>query len=178
MLCLLIGGFLIMEAVCEQRVRRTRHEVKKEIKYVPLSIYDEQLSGRSLRNEFTDMFYSSGPWKFRDNAYGIPRGEAREADERLQDLTFAQLQRQRANLAAAPDEVATERRRAQERVLGQVDRQIEERLESRLLRAEDASPLANEGFGARAAPALVEKITPAERRARREERKRYNLAGS
>nr|WRJ69621.1 hypothetical protein TetV2_00172 [Oceanusvirus sp.] len=176
MLCLLIGGFLIMEAVSEQRVRRVKHESKKEVKYVPLSIYDEQLSGRSLRNEFTDMFYSSGPWRFRDNSYGIPRKGEKETDERLLDLTFAQLQRQRDNLAASPDEVASERRRVEERVRAQFDKLAEEKLEARLLPAEDSSTLANEGFAARAAPAMVERSTPAQRRAKREERRKYGPA--
>lgn len=70
-LLLLLGGFLIMDAVSESRLSRAeKTRSKKKVKYVPLSIYDEQLSGLTLRDKFSDMFYSSGPWQFRDDAFG------------------------------------------------------------------------------------------------------------
>lgn len=100
MLCLFVGGFLIMDSICQQKILKARHSVKKKkVKYVPMSIFDEQLSGRSLRNEFTDMFYSSGPWRFRDNAYGISRAGSKD----FEDL-FAAMQAKRLALAESPED--------------------------------------------------------------------------
>ncbi|AUF82367.1 hypothetical protein TetV_275 [Tetraselmis virus 1] len=98
-----------MDSVCEQRLSYVKQETKKSVKYVPLSIYDEQLSGRTLRKDFTNMFYSSGPWQFRDNAYGLPGdfGDLEGAD------LYDKLSRERDNLSKSNnfDNLAAERKK-------------------------------------------------------------------
>lgn len=65
-LLLFLGAFLIMDAACERRVASAESS-NKNVKYVPLPIYDQQMSGNTMRDYITDMLYSTGPWMFRDN---------------------------------------------------------------------------------------------------------------
>jgi hypothetical protein len=90
--------------------------------YVPL--IDEQLSGRSLRDVVSNMFDSSGPWSFRDDAFGslVPPRSAGLPDQAYDAP------------AVRPGAVS-------------------------------------EGFGAKAAPAMVERRSAAERRKKRAEKK-------
>lgn len=127
-LLLLMGGFLIMDAVGEKRVSRAERESRKIVKYVPLSIYDEQLSGRSTRDDFSNMFYSSGPWMFRDDLASIPWSGERQEDDDAMDLAFSEMQKNRADLASSPSSAAAERRRVEERIRAQFDKLAEERL--------------------------------------------------
>ena len=131
-LLLLMGGFLIMDAVGEKRVSRAERESRQTVKYVPLSIYDEQLSGRSVRDDFSDMFFSSGPWSFRDDFAGFPSaGERDEDDADAADLAFSELQKSRGDLTSSPSSVAAERRRVEERIRAQFDKLAEDRLRKR-----------------------------------------------
>lgn len=125
---LMLGGFLVMDAVSEKRVDMASRSAKKTVRYVPLSIYDEQLSGRSVRDEFGDMFYSAGPWGFRDDFGGISLASEVRDDDEAMDLAFADLQRRRADLTSPPDEVAAERRRIEERIQARFDKLAEERM--------------------------------------------------
>lgn len=130
-LLLIMGGFLIMDAVGEKRVTRAERESRKTVKYVPLSIYDEQLSGRSMRDDFSNMFYSSGPWMFRDDFAGIPAAGDRDEIDDATELAFTELQKSRADLVSSPNAIAAERRRVEERIRAQFDKLAEERLRKR-----------------------------------------------
>ena len=134
-LLLMMGGFLIMDAVGQLRVARATKEIKQTVKYVPLSIYDEQLSGRSLRDDFANMFYSSGPWNFRDDISAI--GPGKDDDRDAMALAFTELQRNRADLTSSPEAIAAERRRVEERILAQFDKLAEERLKRSKIAAGD-----------------------------------------
>lgn len=110
-LLLMMGGFLIMDAVGEKRVNRAERETRKTVKYVPMSIYDEQLSGRSMRDFFSNMFYSSGPWAFRNDFASVQLPGARKDDDDALALAFSEMQKERADLTSSPSSVAAERRR-------------------------------------------------------------------
>eukprot|EP00873_Tetraselmis_striata_P033737 jgi/Tetstr1/454001/TSEL_040920.t1 len=92
-----------MDAVGERRVVQAEHEARKTVRYVPMSIYEEQMSGGSLRDEFAKMFESSGPWMFRDSIGGPEEGDDSLAQR------FSEMQRARKNLAASPDEILADR---------------------------------------------------------------------
>lgn len=110
-LLLLLGGFLIMDAVSESRLSRAeKTRSKKKLKYVPLSIYDEQLSGLTLRDKFSDMFYSSGPWQFRDDAFG-----SKAVAEAVTSVPDVLNDRVKTN-----DSAAAEERRVEARVQAQL----------------------------------------------------------
>lgn len=130
-LVIMLGGFLVMDAVGEKRVSRAERESRKTVRYVPLSIYDEQLSGRSTRDDFSNMFYSSGPWSFRDDFAGVPLDGADGKDGGAAALAFDELQRSRSDLVSNPSAVAAERRRVEERIKAQFDKIAEERLRER-----------------------------------------------
>ena len=113
-LLLLLGGFLIMDAVSEARMTSVEQSCSKaKRKYVPMSMYDEQLSGITTRDKFSDMFYSSGPWHFRDNALdavNIRENSDISVPEKLNDRVFT------------PASVSAEMRRVDALVRGQIDK--------------------------------------------------------
>lgn len=123
-LLLLLGGFLIMDAVSDKRINTAEREAKNTVKYVPMSILDEQLSGKSTRDEFDNMFYSSGPWGFRDDIGGITRASEKDEDDDALDLAFSEMQRNRTDLTY----LSAERRRVEERIRAKFDKLAEERL--------------------------------------------------
>ena len=130
-LLVMLGGFLIMDAVGERRASAAEREAGTRVKYVPLSMLEEQLSGASTRDRLSDMFLSSGPWGFRDDFGGIARDtEAAEEDAAL-DLAFSELQRNRTDLTSSPGAVAAERRRVEERIRARFDELAEDRLRRR-----------------------------------------------
>lgn len=114
-LLLLLGGFLIMDAVSEARMTSAEQSCsKKKRKYVPMSMYDEQLSGITTRDKFSDMFYSSGPWHFRDNALDAvnirENNLSNSVPEKLNDRM------------PTPASVSAEMRRVDALVRGQIDK--------------------------------------------------------
>lgn len=127
-LLLMLGGFLVMDAVGEKRVGTAERRAKSTVKYVPLSILDEQLSGKSTRDDFGDLFYSSGPWGFRDDFAGIPRASERQEDYDALDVAFAEMQRKRGDLTSSPEAFAAERRRVEERIQARIDGIAEDRM--------------------------------------------------
>lgn len=139
-LLLALGGFLIMDSVCEKRIEQAVKQTKRVVKYVPMSLYDEQLGGRSMRDKYGDMFSSGGPWRFRDDHYGGagPKEGPYPFDE------------ERGDIASSPDSVAAERRRVEERLR----KRFEKERPGMDASAEPFAPVVRDGAGLREARRL------------------------
>lgn len=96
-LFILMGGFLIMDSICEQKIRSMRKSSRTKIKYKPLSLIDEQLSGKSLRRQFHDMFDSAGPWMYRDDV-NVHKDLLVDDDDRITDDLLANEKEGRQDL--------------------------------------------------------------------------------
>ena len=102
-----------MDAVGESRLAKaedSRAARSAKRTYVPISLYDEQLSGASTRDKFSDMFYSSGPWHFRDDAFGARVDKTADPPLELNDR------------ATTSDAVEAERKRVDARIQAQFDK--------------------------------------------------------
>lgn len=59
---LFVGTFLIVQGYYSQQ-GTTCPAAKVEVKYIPMSLYEEQLSPvESVSNQFRSMFESANPW--------------------------------------------------------------------------------------------------------------------
>ena len=60
--------FMIIHGVYEEKLRISEQNKKIEYKFIPRTLYEEQLSDSNLSNQI-DSIYDSSPWfsKYTDN---------------------------------------------------------------------------------------------------------------
>lgn len=63
-LLLFVGVFLVVHGVYEERLAAARRDVRVEYRFIPRSMYEEQLSGGDIAPDIKAMFTggSSDPW--------------------------------------------------------------------------------------------------------------------
>lgn len=63
---LFLGLFFVMNGIYEQKLQAVQKEKEIEYKFIPRSLYEEQLSKEStsglLDSKFPDMFGKASPW--------------------------------------------------------------------------------------------------------------------
>lgn len=60
---LLFAGFaLVMHAVHEERVRRLEREVRVEYRFIPRTLYEDQMAQADVAGRFKGMFEAASPW--------------------------------------------------------------------------------------------------------------------
>lgn len=66
-LALFIGMFFVIQGVYEQQLKEATQNKKTEVKFIPRTLYDEQMMGKE--STFTQMFdeKSNSPWFEREN---------------------------------------------------------------------------------------------------------------
>ena len=70
---LFVGIMLVMHGVYQDQLERARKEVKIEYRFIPRTLYEEQLSATpDVFNKFKNMFDYEGPWT--DRAIGKDLG--------------------------------------------------------------------------------------------------------
>jgi hypothetical protein len=61
-LALFVGMALVMHGIYEERVHRMEKDVRVEYRFIPRSLYDEQLAATDLEGQFKNMFEKQEPW--------------------------------------------------------------------------------------------------------------------
>ncbi len=61
-LMLFCGMALVMHSVYEERYKRLQQERKVEYRFIPRTLYDEQLGQSDVTGHFRSMFESGTPW--------------------------------------------------------------------------------------------------------------------
>lgn len=65
---LFVGMFLVLQGYYLQKAEKVCPPSKTEIKYIPMSLYEEQLSpSDTITNQFRSMFESANPWPLMRN---------------------------------------------------------------------------------------------------------------
>lgn len=60
---LLFAGFaLVLHAVHEERVRRLEREVRVEYRFIPRTLYEDQMAQTDVAGRFKGMFETPSPW--------------------------------------------------------------------------------------------------------------------
>lgn len=58
---LFVGMFMIMQGVYEEKLRISEQNKKTEYKFIPRTLYEEQLSDSTLSDQIESL-YDSSPW--------------------------------------------------------------------------------------------------------------------
>lgn len=64
-LMLFAGMALVMHGVYAERLARVERDVRVEYRFIPRTLYDEQLAQADLAGQFKNMFESDAPWRGR-----------------------------------------------------------------------------------------------------------------
>lgn len=75
-LLLILGLFLIMDAISDERVAVARKESSAEVRRVDVSALDDQMSSSPTKDLVTSMFENQAPWAFRDDGVSAPKAPA------------------------------------------------------------------------------------------------------
>lgn len=61
-LMLFAGMALVIHSVYEERYKRLEQEVRIEYRFIPRTLYDEQVTDQDLTGHFRGMFERGTPW--------------------------------------------------------------------------------------------------------------------
>ena len=61
-LVLFVGMALVMHGIYEDKVRRLERNVRVEYRFVPRTLYEEQMASADLVGKFGSMFSRAEPW--------------------------------------------------------------------------------------------------------------------
>ncbi len=61
-LMLFAGLAMVMHAIYEERYRRLRDEVRIEYRFIPRTLYEDQLAQTDVGGMFKNMFEEGAPW--------------------------------------------------------------------------------------------------------------------
>lgn len=61
-LLLFAGVALVIHSVYEDKYKRLKGEVRIEYRFIPRTLYDEQMAQSNVSGMFQDMFQKNEPW--------------------------------------------------------------------------------------------------------------------
>lgn len=64
-LFLFIGLFMIVQGINEQKITDLKKQTRVEYKFIPRTLYDEQLADPTVAQNFAHMFETSSSWEKR-----------------------------------------------------------------------------------------------------------------
>lgn len=62
LLLLIAGAALIVHGVYEEKLKLARQDVRVEYRFIPRTLYEEQMETTDLLDKYKDMFHRSAPW--------------------------------------------------------------------------------------------------------------------
>lgn len=63
---LFLGVFMIVHGIYEQKLKAAEENVKIEYRFIPRTLYEEQMNGNDLTLKMSDMFNKESPWYDRN----------------------------------------------------------------------------------------------------------------
>ena len=59
---LFAGMAIVLHSIYEERLKRAQKQVKVEYRFLPRTLYEEQMSNTDVMGQFQSMFSKSTPW--------------------------------------------------------------------------------------------------------------------
>lgn len=63
-LLLFVGALVVLNGLYEERIRVMRDTVRVEYRFIPRTLYEEQLAEADVSGKFKNMFEKESPWSF------------------------------------------------------------------------------------------------------------------
>lgn len=57
-----IGSFIVIHSIYEEKLKKERENVKIEYRFLPRTVYEEQMAQSNVLGHFKSMFNKSSPW--------------------------------------------------------------------------------------------------------------------
>lgn len=61
-LLLFTGMVIVLHSIYDEKLKRAQKQVKVEYRFLPRTLYEEQLSNTDVVGQFQSMFSKSTPW--------------------------------------------------------------------------------------------------------------------
>ena len=61
-LALFVGMALVMHGIYEEKVKRAESDVRVEYRFIPRTLYEEQMASSDLAGQFKNMLERDAPW--------------------------------------------------------------------------------------------------------------------
>lgn len=69
LLLFFVGMFIVIHSVYEEKLKRVQENVRVEYKFIPRTLYEEQLAQSNVLSNFKGMFTRDSPWYNSPNTY-------------------------------------------------------------------------------------------------------------
>lgn len=80
-LLLFVGMALVMHGIYEEKLKAAERNVRVEYRFLPRTLYEEQMAQTDLAGRFQGMFDQASPWYDR-TVGGAQRGGGDRADQK------------------------------------------------------------------------------------------------
>lgn len=61
-LMLFVGMAMVMHGIYEEKYKQLQHHARVEYRFIPRTLFDEQMAQTDLVGKFKNMFKSDAPW--------------------------------------------------------------------------------------------------------------------
>jgi hypothetical protein len=87
MLLIFSGMFVIIHSIYEEKLRKANENVRIEYKFIPRTMYEEQMQQSDILSNFKGMFNKASPWYNSPNTYDLRPLKEDDKEKKEKDTT-------------------------------------------------------------------------------------------